>query len=172
MIPLIGFLSVIVPLIVAVLLFMPNSGKFTDLDVHFLPHLNAILNASTALLLILGLVFIKKGNREWHKMSMYSAFLLSSAFLISYVIYHASAEHTKFGGEGLIKYVYFGLLMSHILLSVVIVPLVLFSIYFAITKRYKKHKKLVKFTWPIWIFVAISGVIVYLMISPYYGTNV
>lgn len=167
-IPVIGVLSVVIPLVVAILLFMPGSGKFTDLDVSFLPHLNAVLNTATALLLITGLIFIKNKNRSWHKMSMYSAFVLSSLFLIAYVVYHANAEHTKFGGEGVVRYVYFALLISHILLSVAIVPLVLLSIYYAVTDRLLKHKKLVKWTWPIWIYVAVTGVVVYFMIRPYY----
>ncbi len=170
-IPIIGVVSVLIPIVVALLLFMPGSGKFTDLNVSFLPHLNAVINSATAILLFLGLWFIKSGKRSWHKMIMYSAFILSSIFLVSYVIYHASAPHTKFGGEGIIRYLYFGLLISHILLSISIVPLVLFSIYYAVTDRIKKHKKLVKWTWPIWTYVAISGVVVYFMIKPYYGLS-
>lgn len=168
--PVIGVVSVVVPLLVAFLLFSPGSGKFTDMDVSFLPHLNAVLNSATALLLFIGFLFIKSGNQKLHKTAMYSAFALSAIFLISYVLYHANAEHTKYGGEGTIRYVYFFLLISHILLSVAIVPLVLFSIYFAVSGKNQKHKKIVKWTWPIWMYVAVSGVIVYFMIKPFYLT--
>jgi putative membrane protein len=164
----IGILSVAIPVLVAVLLFIPQTGKLGDLNVSFLPHLNAVLNSATAIALICGYIFIKKGNTRYHTTSMITAFALSSLFLICYVIYHYQAPSTKFMGEGLIRGVYFFILITHIILAAIVVPFVLLSIYFAITKQFTKHKKIVKWTFPIWLYVAITGVIVYLMISPYY----
>ena len=165
----IGILSVAVPVLVAVLLFIPQTGKLGDLDVSFLPHLNAVLNSATAISLIAGYIFIKKGKRQYHTTAMITAFVLSSLFLISYVIYHYQAPATKFGGEGIIRGVYFIILITHIILAAVIVPFVLLSIYFATTKQFTKHRKIVKWTFPMWVYVAITGVVVYLMISPYYA---
>jgi putative membrane protein len=164
----IGVLSVAIPIVVAVLFSVPQTGGLGDLDVSFLPKLNAVLNTSTAIALILGYYFIKKHNIQLHRLAMFAAFSLSSLFLVSYVIYHFQSVHTVFGGTGLIKTVYLSILLTHILLAIAIVPLVLLSIYFAISNQIIKHKKIVKWTFPIWLYVAVSGVIVYLMISPYY----
>jgi putative membrane protein len=161
-------LSVAVPVLVAILLFMPQTGKLGDLDVSFLPHLNAILNSATAICLLVGLYFIKRKQVIFHRTAMLSAIGLSSLFLISYVIYHYQAPHTKFGGEGFIRTVYFLILITHIFLAAIIVPLVLLSVYFAFSEQIDKHKRIVKWTYPIWLYVAISGVVVYGMISPYY----
>jgi putative membrane protein len=166
----IAALSVAIPVVVAILLFLPQTGKLGDLDVSFLPHLNAVLNSATALALILGLYFVKNGQIQYHRASMSSAVGLSSLFLVSYVIYHYQAPHTSFGGHGFIRSVYFFILITHIILAAVVVPFVLLSIYFAISLQIDKHKKLVKWTFPIWLYVAISGVVVYWMIKPYYQT--
>ncbi|MBC7387660.1 MAG: DUF420 domain-containing protein [Opitutaceae bacterium] len=166
----IGILSVAVPVLVAVLLFLPQTGKLGDLDVSFIPHLNAVLNSATAVSLLCGLYFIKRKQIAYHRTSMLSAVGLSSLFLVFYVIYHYQAPHTKFGGEGFIKTFYFLLLITHIILAAIIVPLVLLSIYFAMSEQIAKHKSLVKWTYPIWLYVAVSGVMVYLMISPYYSS--
>ena len=99
---------------------------------------------------------------------MITAFTLSSLFLVSYVMYHASVPHTSFGGEGVIRYAYFFLLITHILLAIIVVPLVLWAVYYAITKQIERHKRIVKWTFPVWTYVAITGVIVYFMIKPYY----
>lgn len=167
--PIIGVLSVAVPIVVAILLFIPEPFRFGTYDFTFLSHLNAFLNSMTALCLLAGFIIIKtKRNERLHKTFMYSAFVLSSLFLISYVIYHSQVEHTVFGGKGLIKSIYLCILISHIVLSTAVIPLVLTSIYFAVTKRIDRHKKIVAFTFPIWFYVAVTGVIVYLMIRPYY----
>ena len=105
---------------------------------------------------------------KYHRISMMSAFVLGSLFLVSYVIYHSMADSTTFGGEGWIRPVYYFLLLSHILLAIVVVPFVLFAFYFALTDKIEKHKKIVKYTFPIWLYVSVTGVLVYLMISPYY----
>jgi putative membrane protein len=161
-------LSVAIPVVVALLIFFPQTGKLGDYDVSFLPHLNGILNTATSLCLIAGFIFIKNRNESMHRVMMMSAFLLSSIFLVSYVVYHFQAEPTRFGGEGLVKYIYYFILLTHILLAAIVVPFVLFSIYYALTDQRIKHKKIVKWTFPIWTYVAITGVVVYLMISPYY----
>ncbi len=165
----IGVLSVVIPIAVAVLLFKPSSLiEFDGNWVYLLPHLNGVINTTTSIFLVLGVVFIKKGNPKMHQLFMTVAFILGSIFLVSYVIYHASVEATPFGGEGFIRYVYFTLLITHILLAIVVVPFVLLAVYHAWNKNFEKHKKTVKYTFPIWLYVSVTGVIVYLMISPYY----
>lgn len=185
----IGVLSVSIPIAVALLLFIPQTGKLGDLDVSFLPHLNAVLNSATAMALVVGWLLIRNKNLPYeqrlayHRTAMMSAFVLSSVFLVSYVIYHYQAPSTRFGdlnhngiveeaeklAIGGIRYGYYFLLLTHIVLAAIVVPFVLLAIYFAFTKQYVKHTKTTKFTFPIWLYVAVSGVIVYLMISPYYA---
>jgi putative membrane protein len=161
-------LSVAIPVVVAVLLFIPQTGKLGDINVSFLPHLNGVLNTATAVALLVGYYFIKNKNQEYHRLAMLSAFSISCIFLVSYVAYHFQAAPTKFGGTGIVKGIYYFLLLTHIVLAAVVVPFVLFSLYFALTKQIARHKKVVKYTFPIWLYVAVTGVIVYLMISPYY----
>lgn len=163
--PIIGGLSLVVLIAVAVLFYVPLKGTW---DVSFLPKLNAILNSGTALALLVGFYFVKNQNIKMHRLTMFLAFVLSSVFLVSYVIYHANAQHTKFPTENSLKYVYYFVLLTHILLSAVVVPLVLSSIYYGVTNQIEKHKKVVKYTFPIWLYVSVTGVIVYAMISPYY----
>ncbi len=179
----IGILSVAIPLVVAILLFIPQTGKLGDLDVSFLPFLNAVLNSSTALLLVAGYGFIKKRNKNLHRTMMLAAFALSSLFLVSYVIYHFQAPSTRFGdlnGDGIVdateiaqagatRIVYLVLLLTHIVTAAIIVPFVLLSIYFGLSNQVDKHRKISKWTYPLWLYVAVTGVIVYLMISPYYA---
>ncbi len=161
-------ISVIIPLAVAVLLFMPTKVDVGSDWVYFLPHLNAVINSASTLALILGLIFIKKKNIAFHKASMSVAFVLGAIFLVSYVIYHGAAESTTFGGEGPIRTVYYALLLTHIAFAAIALFPILFAYYYGYTDQRQKHKKLVKFAYPIWIYVTITGVIVYLMISPYY----
>ena len=165
---LIVIISVIIPVVVAVLLYLPNKGNMGDW-VKFLPHFNGMLNSTTVVLLLIGYVFIKSGNVSYHKTAMISSFILGSIFLISYIIYHASVPSTSFGGDAPLKHVYYFFLASHILLSIVVVPFVLFAFYYALTGKIDRHKKIVKFTLPIWLYVSVTGVIVYFMISPYYS---
>ena len=162
-------ISLLIPMIVVVLIYLPK-GETSEVNswIFALPFYNAIINTMTAILLITGFYFIKKGNVTNHKWSMIGAFMLGCVFLLFYVLYHSNAPSTKFGGEGLIRYVYFSLLISHILLAFIVVPLVLSAVYFAVSQKIEKHKKIVKYTLPVWLYVSISGVIVYLMISPYY----
>ncbi len=160
-------ISISIPLAVTALIYIPGGG-LGNFDVSYFPHINAVLNSSTAFLLILGFVFIKSKNIAYHRICMATAFILSSCFLVLYVLYHFQTESTKFGGEGSIRFIYFLLLISHILLAVAVVPLVLYSLFFAFTDQIEKHKKIVKWTFPVWLYVAITGVIVYFMIKPYY----
>lgn len=165
---LIGILSVLIPLLVAFLFFGNKATKIEGLEVSFLPHMNAVINSATFLCLVAGWVMIKRKQIDYHRTLMLSAFVLSGIFLVSYVIYHNNAESTPFGGIGFIRYVYFFILLTHILLAIVVVPFVLLALYFALSKQIGKHKKIVRWAYPIWLYVAASGVIVYLMISPYY----
>lgn len=162
-------LSVVVPAVVALLIFMSRSETTVSTGTSFLPTLNAIINSTVTLLLIAGLVFIKRGKREMHRGAMIGAFILSIVFLVSYIIYHYTASHVSFGGEGAIKGIYLFILFSHILLSVIIVPLALLSIYRAIQGQFQKHRKVVKWAWPIWLYVSVTGVLVYLMAHVIYA---
>ena len=178
----IGILSIAVPVLVAILFYIPQTGGLGDVNVSFLPHLNAVLNSCTACALILGFYFIKNNNRRYHITSMVTAFGLSSIFLISYVTYHYQGTHVLYGdtdhnsivdlaekaSAGSLRYVYYFILVTHIILAAIVVPFVLFAIYFGITKQYTRHKKTTKYTFPIWLYVAVTGVIVYLLIKPYY----
>ncbi|MEQ8712562.1 MAG: DUF420 domain-containing protein [Cyclobacteriaceae bacterium] len=179
---LITVVSVVIPIAVAVLLFMPVKILAGSEWVKFLPHINAVINSLTAILLVSAVIIVKKGNVELHKKLMTSAFILGSLFLISYIIYHATIDSTLFGdtnGDGLVsedelivvgtmRSIYLIVLLSHILLSIVVVPFVLFAFYYSLTDKIEKHKRVVKFTFPIWLYVSITGVIAYLFISPYY----
>jgi putative membrane protein len=165
---LIAILSVAIPLVVALLLFVPQTGKLGDVDVTFLPKLHALLNSLTAIALLVGFNFIKKGNIRYHRFAMVTAIVLSAFFLISYVTYHYQAPPTKFGGEGLIRGIYYFILLTHIVLAAVIVPMVLLSVYFAVSNQIARHRRIARWTFPIWLYVAVTGVVVYFMISPYY----
>ena len=161
--------SILIPVVVAILF----SIKLKDLGIEvqplsFLPPIYATINGITAILLIVAVMAIKNGNRKLHEKLMTGAIACSLVFLVMYVAYHLTAESTKFGGEGAIRYVYFFILITHIILSVAIIPLVLFSYVRALSEEFDKHKKIAKITFPLWLYVAVTGVIVYLMISPYY----
>lgn len=161
---LIVVLSIVIPVAVAILF-----GVKIDLELPvFLPPIYATINAITALVLILAVVQIKKGNRKAHEKLMKLAIGLSVLFLLMYILYHMTSDSTKFGGEGVIKYVYYFILLTHIVLSVVVIPFVLITYVRAITNNFERHKKIAKITFPLWLYVAITGVIVYIMISPYY----
>lgn len=165
----IWILSIAIPLVVAILF----SVKLKDFGVDvtpltFLPPIYATINGITAVLLIFAVIAIKNGNRKLHENLMKSAIACSVVFLALYVAYHMTADSTKFGGEGTIKYVYYFILITHISLSIIVIPLVLIAYVRALAQRFDKHKKITKFTFPIWLYVAVTGVIVYLMISPYY----
>lgn len=163
---LIAAVSVIVPLLVALLIYTPAFNL--NIDVSFLPALNACLNSAVTVLLLLGLYFIRNKNRKAHKLSMLSAFSLSALFLISYIVYHSSTEETKFGGEGIIKTIYYVILFTHIILAAIIMPFILVTLTRALTEQVDRHRKIARITWPLWLYVSVTGVIIYFMISPYY----
>lgn len=162
-------LSIAIPLVVA-LLFGVNLRKlgYDVKPLSFLPPIYAAINGLTALVLVSAVVAIKNGKRALHENLMKFAILLSVVFLGMYVAYHMTSNSTSFGGEGAIRYVYYFILITHICLSVIIIPFVLVTYVRALAQRFDKHKKLAKITFPLWLYVAVTGVIVYLMISPYY----
>lgn len=163
----INILAIAIPVAVAILLGIRQKvdlGNWTS----YLPHINGIINSITSVLLLLGLYFIRQNNVQAHKRTMLTAFTLGSLFLVSYVLYHLTNDSTPYGGQGWIRPVYYFLLISHIVLSVVVVWFVLRAVYFALNGQILKHKKTVKYAYPIWLYVSITGVIVYLMIKPYY----
>jgi len=162
-------LSVAIPLVVAVLFKVKlKDFGFDVAPLTFLPPIYATINGITAVLLVAAVIAIKNGNRKRHELLMKLAIGCSVAFLGMYVAYHMTAESTKYGGEGILKYIYFFILATHIILSVAIIPLVLITYVRALANKFDKHKKIAKITFPIWLYVAVTGVIVYLMISPYY----
>lgn len=167
---LIVVLSVAIPLMVA-LLFGVNLKKlgFDVQPLSFLPPIYAAINGLTAILLVAAVIAIKNRNRKLHENLMKSAIACSVAFLGMYVAYHMTSDSTKFGGEGAIKYLYYFILITHIILSIIIIPLVLTTYVKAWSEQFDKHKKIAKITFPIWLYVAVTGVVVYLMISPYYA---
>ena len=167
-IPIIISLSIIIPIVVALLMLFPTVFHIESENFSSLPFFHAILNGSTAVLLLTGFILIKNKKTKAHKISMMSAFVLSSVFLVSYVISKLTNDPVPFGGEGFIRITYFFVLITHIILSVAVLPLALFSIYRGITGEFDKHKKIVKWTFPIWMYVAITGVMVYTFMTPYY----
>ena len=167
---LIWIVSVLIPVAVAILFTI----KLKDFGINvepltFLPPIYATINGITAILLIVAVMAIKKGNRVIHERLMKLAILCSLIFLLMYIAYHITSDSTPYGGTGTIRYVYFFILISHILLSIAVIPLVLFSYVKAISSRFDEHNKIAKITFPIWLYVAVTGVIVYIMISPYYA---
>jgi len=174
--------SVAIPAAVAFLILVPEVKVNFGFSTRALPLLHAVLNASTAILLLASLYFIRHGQVKAHRRANWVAITLSSIFLVSYVIYHASNPSVRFGDldhdgllsdaekqqAGVARYVYYFILSSHIILSGIIIPFVLFTLQRAYQEKFDKHRKLAKITWPMWLYVAVTGVVVYVMVSPYY----
>jgi len=161
--------SILIPVVVALLFSVKlKDYGFNVEPLSFLPPIYATINGITAIVLIAGVLAIKNGKRKLHERLMTTAIALSVAFLVMYVAYHMTSDSTKFGGEGIIRPIYFFILISHILLSIAVIPLVLITYVRALANKFDKHKKIAKITFPIWLYVAVTGVVVYLMISPYY----
>ncbi len=157
-------ISILVPVLVAILFRVKIDGyNFT-----FLPPIYASINGLTAVLLIIAYVAIRNKKQSLHEYLMKACIGLSAAFLVMYVIYHMTSDSTPYGGEGTMRYVYFFILITHIVLSVLVVPFVLFTLGRALSGNFERHKNLARYTFPLWLYVAVTGVIVYLMISPYY----
>jgi putative membrane protein len=157
-------LSIVIPIAVAALFAIKISGY----DLSFLPPIYASINGLTAILLIISFISIKNGKRSRHEFLNKTCLVLSGLFLVMYILYHITSEATPFGGEGTIKYVYYFILITHIILSITVIPFVLFTFSRALAGNFERHKRLAKFTFPLWLYVAITGVVVYVMISPYY----
>ncbi|MBK8291174.1 MAG: DUF420 domain-containing protein [Flammeovirgaceae bacterium] len=157
-------LSIAIPIVVVILFKV----KIPGYDFRFLPPVYASVNGLTAILLVTAVIAIKNGKRKLHENLMKICIGLSAAFLIMYVLYHMTSESTSYEGTGVLRIVYYFILISHILLSVMVVPLVLFTFSRALNSDFERHKALAKFTFPIWLYVALTGVVVYIMISPYY----
>ena len=167
---LIIIVSIAIPVVVAILFGI----KLKDFGINvepltFLPPIYAVINGVTAMLLILGVYSIKNGNKKAHQNFMQAAIACSVVFLVMYVAYHMTSDSAVYGGVGFIRYIYFFILISHIVLSIAVIPLVLITYVKALAERFDKHKKIAKIAFPIWMYVAVTGVIVYLMIAPYYA---
>jgi len=174
--------SVAIPLAVAFLIMVPQVKINPGFDTRSLPLFHAMLNSTTAILLLASLYFIRNQRIRAHKTANLVAVVLSVVFLVSYVIYHASNPSVRFGDinhdgllsdaekvqAGNLRYVYYFILTSHILLSGIIIPFVLFTLQRAFQQKFDKHRKIARITWPLWFYVAVTGVVVYLMINPYY----
>ena len=162
---LIWIVSIVIPVVVAFLFTVriPNVEPLS-----FLPPIYATINGITAIILITALVAIKNKKRKLHEGLMKVAIGFSLVFLLMYVAYHMTSDSTPYGGEGTIRYVYFFILISHIVLSIGIIPMVLITYVRAVLNDIVEHKKIARYTFPIWLYIAVSGVIIYLMISPYY----
>lgn len=175
--------SIVIPVVVAILFGVKLKDFGYDVaPLSFLPPIYAAINGLTAMVLVLAVVSIKNGNRALHERLMTTAICLSVTFLVMYVAYHMTSDSTKFGdinhdgvldliekgNLGSLRLVYFFILISHIILSIAVIPLVLVTYVKALASKFDKHKKIAKITFPIWLYVAVTGVIVYLMISPYY----
>jgi len=167
-IPTIITLSIVVPVLVLILIYLPERYNFLGVQAGTFPLFHAVLNGSTALLLMAGYFCMSIQEYKWHRNFMITAFILSSVFLISYVISKISNAPVPYGGEGIFRYIYFFILITHIVLSAIIVPLVLFTMYRGLTGQYEKHAKIARWTFPIWLYVAITGVLVYVFMFPYY----
>jgi putative membrane protein len=174
--------SVAIPIVVAALLYTPFDLGLDGAWIKFLPTLNAILNSATAAVLVLALFAIRSGKVKVHSSLMLTGLVLGSLFLVSYVLYHANSDSVIYGDvnhngslepsevldAGVMRSIYIFTLLSHIALSIVVVPFVLLAFYYALTNQIPRHRKIVKFTFPVWLYVSVTGVLVYLMISPYY----
>lgn len=145
------------------LLFLRESGGASS-DLAFIPGVNAALNATSATLLVSGFIAIRNGRRELHKRLMVSAFAASIVFFIGYVIYHYAHGDTPYLGVGPIRTVYYTILITHVVLSIVVFPMILTTFYFASRERFSTHKKLARWTLPLWLYVSVTGVIIYMML--------
>lgn len=163
-------LSIFIPVAVAILFKVKLKDFGIQVEpLRFLPPIYASINGLTAVLLVWAVVAIKKGNKKLHENLMKTAIGCSLAFLVMYIAYHMTTDSTSYGGQGVLRYLYFFILLSHILLSIAVIPLVLITYVRALAERFDKHKKIAKITFPLWLYVAVTGVIVYLMIAPYYA---
>lgn len=160
-------LSVVVFAVVVILYSLPKQDNIPDWA-KFLPTLNASLNGTCSVLLLTSLWAIKNKMITLHKQLNITTFLLSSVFLVSYIVFHSFGVETKFPADNPMRPIYLFILITHIVLAAIVLPLVLISFYFGLTEKIEQHRKVSKFTFPVWLYVTVTGVVVYLMISPYY----
>jgi len=151
-----------------VLLGRIQLGADLDFDIHVFAKANAVINTIVSILLVSALVAVKRGRYALHKRLIFAAILMSVLFLVSYICHHLLAGDTSYGGQGALRYFYYFILITHIVLAAVILPFILFTSYRALVAEWPAHRRLAKITWPVWFYVSVTGVIVYLMISPYY----
>lgn len=164
-----NLLAYVVSVVVLLLVGLMRRVKFDlGIDFHFLPPFHASLNALTAVILLGALYFIKNKQIENHRKAIYAAMVCSALFLISYVLYHFTTPETRFGGVGAIRTVYFILLITHVVLAALILPFILLTFNRAYTGQYERHKKMARWVFPLWLYVAITGPVCYLMLKPYY----
>lgn len=162
----IGLLSaIVIGFLFWLIYFKANATGYDQGWVSSLPALNAFLNTLTSVLLVNGYVLIKRNRIDLHKKAMLAATVTSALFLLSYIAYHHYHGDTKFLGQGLIRPVYFFILISHILLSIVQVPLILSTLYLAFVKNYTRHKKFARITFPIWLYVSVTGVLIFIILK-------
>jgi putative membrane protein len=166
--PLIWILTLGINGLIIFAFFLPNKENFRAYGLSFLPLLNAIMNGATFIFLLLALYAINQKNIKRHRNFIFSAFLCTSVFLLSYLLYHFTTPSTKFGGQGVIKYIYYFILITHIALAIITVPLALLSIGRGLNMEVALHKKITRWAMPIWLYVSSTGVVIYLLISPYY----
>ena len=162
----IAVVSIVIPIVVALLfgVKLPNVEPLS-----FLPPIYASINGCTAVLLLVAVWAIKNGKQKVHQNIMTLNIALSLLFLLMYIGYHMTSDSTSYGGSGVVRYVYYFILFTHIVLSIALIPLVLRTYAKAYLKDYEGHRALAKYTFPIWLYVAVTGVVVYVMISPYYA---
>lgn len=162
-------LAYLVSAVVLLLVMMMRTIKLdVGIDFSFLPPVHASLNALAAIILVIAYVFIRRKNVQAHRRAIYAAMVCSALFLISYVLYHFTTPETRFGGEGAIRYIYFFILITHVILAAVILPFILLTFNRAYTMQYERHRKIARWVFPLWLYVAITGPICYLMLRPYY----
>ena len=161
-------ISIIVPLVVVLLMIMPDRYNFLGVQSGLFPLFHAVINGMTAVLLITGFTLIKGKNKTAHRAVMTTAFVLSALFLVSYVISKISNQPVPYPDDAPLKMLYLFVLITHITLSAIILPLVLYTMYFAWNKKFEKHKRIARWTFPIWLYIAITGVVVYIFMAPYY----
>ncbi|MFM8489076.1 MAG: DUF420 domain-containing protein [Bacteroidota bacterium] len=162
-------LAYVVSVVVLLLVGLMRRVKIqTDIDFSFLPPVHASLNALTAVILVFAFIHIKNGRVEQHRKAIYAAMVTSALFLLSYVLYHFTTPETRFGGEGIIRYVYFFILITHIILAALTLPFILLTFNRAYTDQFDRHKKMARWVFPLWLYVAVTGPVCYLMLKPYY----
>jgi putative membrane protein len=159
----INTISGVIPVIVIILLGIQKKAELGDWTKD-LPHVIGLVNSLTCVTLILGLIFIKSNKVKAHRLMMMTSVVLGAIFLICYLTYHLSNPENRFTGEGYVRYIYLFLLITHILFSIFVLPLVLRALFYAVTRQFDRHKKIVRFAYPIWLYVSLSGVTVYLML--------